>query len=131
MNLKAIGKLAAMLLLGGTLAGCIDADVDVAVTSATTAKATMTQVMGAEFYSMVKMSAEQAPADAPTDDEFCADGALTENADGTATCVIVEMMPGGRPPAATAVRRARDVAIAPRTAATANTAGMPSATIRM
>ena len=93
MNLKAIGKLTAMLLLGGALAGCIDADVDVVVTSQTTAKATMTQIMGADFYSMVKMNAEQAPADAPTDDEFCADGDLTENADGTATCVIEEEGP--------------------------------------
>ena len=93
MNLKAIGKLAAVLLLGGALTGCIDADVDVVVTSQTTAKATMTQVMGADFYSMVKMNAEQAPADAPTDDEFCADGDLTENADGTATCVIEEEGP--------------------------------------
>lgn len=92
MNLKSIGKLAATLLLAGSLAGCIDADVDVALTSETTAKATMTQVMGADFYSMVKMSAAEAPADpaAPKDDEFCADGDLTENADGTATCVIVE-----------------------------------------
>lgn len=90
MNLQSIGKLAAGLMLAGTLAGCIDADVDVALTSATTAKATMTQTMGADFYSMVKMSAAEAPADAPKDDQFCAEGELTENPDGTATCVIVE-----------------------------------------
>lgn len=90
MNLKSIGKLATMLLLGGALAGCIDADVDVVVTSETSARATMTQTMGAEFYSMIKMSAAEAPADAPKDDEFCAEGDLTENADGTATCIIVE-----------------------------------------
>jgi hypothetical protein len=90
MNLRSVCKLAAVLLLGSALAGCIDADVDVAVTSETTAKATTTQTMGADFYSMVKMSAAEAPADAPKDDEFCATGALTENADGTATCIIVE-----------------------------------------
>lgn len=90
MTFRVLGKLAAMLLLAGSLAGCIDAKVDVALTSETTAKATMTQVMGADFYSMVKMSAEQAAADAPKDDEFCADGELTENADASATCVVVE-----------------------------------------
>lgn len=91
MILRISGRLAAMLLLGGTLAGCIDADVDVVVTSATTAKATMTQTMGAEFYSMLKMDAEQAAdGEAANEDAFCADGVLTEKADGTATCTIVE-----------------------------------------
>ena len=93
MKLKTLGKLAAMLVLGAALTGCIDADVDVKLTSATTAKATMTQVMGADFYSMVKMSAEQAAADTNAnndEDQFCAKGELTENKDGTATCVIVE-----------------------------------------
>jgi hypothetical protein len=93
MYLNFIGKLTGMLLLGGALAGCIDADVDVAVTSETTARATMTQVMGADFYSMVKMSAAETDADAPKDDDFCADGDLTENSDGTATCIIVEEGP--------------------------------------
>ncbi|UJW84483.1 hypothetical protein [Devosia sp. SL43] len=90
MNLISIGKLAATMLLAGALAGCIDAEVDVVLTSETTARATMTQVMGADFYSMVKMSASETEADAPKDDDFCADGDLTKNADGTATCVIVE-----------------------------------------
>lgn len=88
MTFKTIGKFAVMLLLGGALTGCIDATVDVAITGPATARATMTQVMGADFYAMVKMSAEQSGgADA---DEFCAEGELTENADGSATCVIVE-----------------------------------------
>lgn len=93
MTLTTIGQLAATLLLGGALAGCIDARVDVALLSETTAKATVTQDMAADFYSMVKMSVEQAGADAPKDDEFCAKGELTENADGSATCVIVEEGP--------------------------------------
>ncbi len=91
MKLTVMGKLAAMLLVSAALAGCIDATVDVAVTSETTAKATMTQVMGADFYAMVKMNAESAEADA--EDEFCAEGELTENQDGSATCVIVEEGP--------------------------------------
>lgn len=84
MGLKIIGKLAATLALGAGLAGCIDVDVDLAITSQTTARATMTQTMGADFYAMVKMSGETG------DDEFCAEGDITENADGSATCVIVE-----------------------------------------
>lgn len=89
MKLNLIGKLAGVLLLSAGLAGCLDASVDVAVTSATTAKATMTQVMGADFYSMVKVSGEEAKA-SKDEDEFCAEGELTEAADGSATCVITE-----------------------------------------
>lgn len=87
MTLTAMGKLAATLLVGAALTGCIDAKVDVAVTSETTAKATMTQVMGADFYAMVKMSAES--EEAASEEEFCAEGELTEHDDGSATCVIV------------------------------------------
>ena len=84
-------KLAGALALGGMLAGCIDADVDVQLTSATTATATMTQVMGADFYAMIKMNAEQAEGeDARAEDQFCANGQLTENKDGSATCVTME-----------------------------------------
>lgn len=91
MTLNAIGKLAATLTLGLILTGCLDAKVDIALTSDTTAKATMTQIMGADFYSMVKMSAEQeAEGSESSDEDFCADGALTENADGSATCVTTE-----------------------------------------
>ena len=80
--------LAAGLALG--LAGCIDAKVDIEVLSETDARATLTQDMGADFYSMVKMSAEEADE---ADDAFCAEGTLSENADGSATCVIVEEGP--------------------------------------
>lgn len=90
MSIEKFGKFTAALLLGAALTGCIDADVDVALTSETTARATMTQVMGAEFYSMVVMGAQQAGEDASAEDEFCAEGELTEGADGSATCVIVE-----------------------------------------
>jgi hypothetical protein len=87
MGLKAIGKLAVTLMLGASLAGCIDATVDVELTSETTAKATLTQVMGADFYAMVKMSAEESEEGS---EEFCAEGELTEEADGSATCVVSE-----------------------------------------
>ncbi len=93
MALNWVVRLAGMLVLAGALAGCIDAKVDVAVTSMTTAKAVMTQVMAPEFYTMVKTNAAQAGTDAPAEDEFCAKGELTENADGSATCVLTEEGP--------------------------------------
>ena len=87
MSVKFLGKLAATALLAAGLAGCIDVNIDVAITSPTTAKATMTQVMSADVYAMVKMSAE---GEGAQEDGFCAEGTLTENGDGSATCVIVE-----------------------------------------
>ena len=87
MSVKLLSKLAAASLLAAGLAGCIDVTIDVAITSPTTARATMTQVMGADVYSMVKMSAESGETQG---DSFCAEGELTENGDGSATCVIVE-----------------------------------------
>lgn len=86
MTLKTIGKLAGAVLISAGLAGCIDATVDVEVTSDTTAKATMTQEMGADFYTMIKASA--AEDETASSDDFCAEGELTENSDGSATCVI-------------------------------------------
>ncbi|WP_236020878.1 hypothetical protein [Devosia sediminis] len=87
MSVKFLGKLGATALLAAGLAGCIDVNIEVAITSPTTAKATMTQVMGADVYAMVKMSAE---GENTGEDSFCAEGELTENADGSATCTIVE-----------------------------------------
>ncbi len=56
---------------------------DVYVTSSTTAKATVTSTMSSEVYGMFKGSDDEA---------FCAelDSILTENADGSATCVVSE-----------------------------------------
>jgi hypothetical protein len=87
MSVKFLGKLAATALLAAGLAGCIDVNIEVAITSPTTAKATMTQVMGADVYAMVKMGAEGQGA---SEDSFCAEGELTENADGSATFIITE-----------------------------------------
>ena len=91
MGLNWAGRLAGILLLAAGLAGCIDAKVDVTVTSMTNAKAVMTQVMAPEFYAMVKTNAAQAGA--PAEDEFCSKGGLTENQDGSATCVLAEEGP--------------------------------------
>jgi hypothetical protein len=91
MSVKLAGRLAGTLLLAMGLAGCIDAKVDVHLTSMTTAKAVMTQVMAPDFYAMVKTNEAQTETDAPADDDqFCAEGTLTENRDGGATCVIIE-----------------------------------------
>lgn len=93
MFIQALGKLAIMFALGAILTGCIEAEVDVEVTSATTAQATTTQIMGADFYAMVKMNAEEMGEDMPPEERFCAAGTLTENSDGTASCVITEQGP--------------------------------------
>lgn len=87
MGFATIGKLAAAMMLGLSLTGCIDATIDVELTSETTAKATLTQVMGADFYGMIKMSAED--SEEATSD-FCAEGDLVENDDGSATCTLVQ-----------------------------------------
>ncbi|MET3927264.1 hypothetical protein [Devosia sp. 2618] len=89
MALKIIGKLAATMLLGGALAGCIDVNVDVEVTSETTAKARLTQLMSADFYEIVQQDQGDGE-EGSENDGFCDDGELTENADGSASCVITE-----------------------------------------
>ncbi|WP_108396888.1 hypothetical protein [Devosia submarina] len=90
MILKALGKLAMLVVLAGSLAGCIDAKVEVELLSARTAKAVTTQIMGADFYTMIKMNEEEIGEDQPEEDRFCARGELSENSDGTASCVIRE-----------------------------------------
>lgn len=84
MTLSFLSRLAGVLALSGSLAGCLDATVDVQVLDEATGTLTMTQVMGADFYAMVKsgMGAGE------TETEFCEGGSLTEGADGSATCVI-------------------------------------------
>ncbi|WIY52958.1 hypothetical protein O9Z70_16165 [Devosia sp. YIM 151766] len=90
MHFNLFGKLAGVTLLTLGLAACVDVDIDVALTSQTTARATMTQTMGAELYAMVKMGAESEDSD---ESGFCDDGVLSENADGSATCSMTEEGP--------------------------------------
>lgn len=92
MTFSPIGRLAAILLLSAGLAACMDMSVDVEVTSQTTARATLTQVMSAQVYPMIKAS-EADRKDAKKEDAFCAEGELTENADGSADCVITREGP--------------------------------------
>jgi len=88
MTLQFFGRLAGVLTLTVGLAGCIDVTMDIEVKSETEGKATTTSVMGADFYAMAKAGA--ASGETKTEDGFCQEeGAqLTENADGSATCVL-------------------------------------------
>jgi len=86
MKLSLIGRVAGVLALTMGLAACVDMTEELAVTSDTTAKATMTMTMGADIYAMMKSANT---AETKPEDKFCAKEGeqLTENADGSATCV--------------------------------------------
>jgi hypothetical protein len=88
MKLVNLGRLAGVVALTMGLAACVDMTEEVNLTSDTTAKATMTMVMGADIYTMMKSANT---AETKPEDKFCAkDGEqLTENSDGSATCVAV------------------------------------------
>jgi len=88
MSLNILGKVAGILALTVGLAGCMDVTMEIDVQTETTGKATTTSVMGADIYSMMKAGAG---SDDAGDDGFCkeAGATLTENADGSATCLLV------------------------------------------
>lgn len=91
MSVTALGKLTCAAILAMGLSACVDVDIDVAVTGEGMARAEMTQTMSAELYQMVKLNAEQAKkADLPERNAFCADGKVTENSDGSATCLLTD-----------------------------------------
>lgn len=83
MIAKTLGRIAGILALTIGLAGCVDVAMDIEVLSDTQGKATTVATMRAEFYAMAK--ADQSA------EGFCkeAGATLTENADGSATCVLV------------------------------------------
>jgi hypothetical protein len=81
------GRLVATLLVAGTLAGCVDAAVEVELTGPGAARAVVTQTMGADFYAM--LTAEDGEDGEEALRRFCSDGKLTENRDRSATCTIV------------------------------------------
>jgi hypothetical protein len=96
MILKSIGQLAGALALTVGLAGCFDVSMDLEVLTETTGKATTTIAVGADTYPMLKafasMPQEGADASAPPPAmDFCnkPGETLTENADGSATCVMI------------------------------------------
>lgn len=83
MSITALGKIAAVVLLGAGLSACVDVTVDVALTSETTAKATTTMVMGAEFHAMMTAGG----------DAFCGKGVASQTKDGGSSCVLVSEGP--------------------------------------
>ena len=91
MQVRWIGRLGGILALTLALAGCVDVTMDVKVRNAAEAQVTMTQVISAQFYPMIKAS-KSSEAGASSDD-FCKNedgGTLVENADGSATCTITK-----------------------------------------
>jgi hypothetical protein len=92
MTLMTFARLAGVLALTAGLAGCIDMTAEIDVLSETTGKATTTMTMGAEFYPMIKQMAAAGGENAKPEDGFCQEegDVLTENADGSATCVSVK-----------------------------------------
>ena len=86
MNFNLFGRIAGAVALTVALTGCIDVTMDLEIQNETTGKATMTSVMGKDFYAMVKAGAESETADS---EGFCKEegSVLTELADGSAECV--------------------------------------------
>lgn len=91
MNFKILGRLAGVLAVTAGLAGCMDVNAQIEVLSATTGKATTAMTIGADFYPMIKQMSEAGGSDTKSE-PFCKkEGeALTENADGSATCVTTK-----------------------------------------
>ena len=94
MNFNILGRLAGVagaLVITAGLAGCMDVNAEIDVQSATTGKATTSMTIGADFYPMIKQMAASGDASTKTE-PFCGKEGeeLTENADGSATCVTVK-----------------------------------------
>jgi hypothetical protein len=85
MKFALIGKIAGALALTMSLAACVDMTQDIKVTSTTTADLIVTTVMSKDIYPMIKAGAAGDDAE-----PFCKEegSTLTENADGSATCVM-------------------------------------------
>ena len=92
MKLTTLGKIAGALAVTIALAGCVDMTEEVNVTSDTNAKTTMTMTMGADIYSMLKAADSASQEGATTSEKFCSKPGeqLTENKDGSATCVATQ-----------------------------------------
>jgi hypothetical protein len=92
MTTNFLGKYAAILMMGVGLAGCVNADVEVAFVDSTSAHVMTTTTIGADFYGMIKTAEAEAAEGSEetlemTSGGFCDTGDLTENDDGSATCV--------------------------------------------
>jgi hypothetical protein len=87
MTFKLLSRLAGAIALTVGLAGCMDVTMEMDILSETTGKATTTSVMAADVYAMMKAGASSED----NSEGFCEEtgATLTENADGSATCVII------------------------------------------
>jgi len=87
MNFQTFGRLAGAITIAIGLSGCLDMTMDLELLSETAGKSTVTSVMGADIYPMVKAGA----SGESSGEGFCEEenSVLTENADGSATCVQV------------------------------------------
>ncbi|HEY4202007.1 MAG TPA: hypothetical protein VGM83_15750 [Devosiaceae bacterium] len=85
MGRRLLARIGGILALTMALSGCIDARLNVDVLTDKTARATLTQTMAADFYAMIKADGDKGHR------RFCKEtgAVLTENHDGSATCVIV------------------------------------------
>jgi hypothetical protein len=95
MNLRILGQLAGALALTVGLAGCMDVTMELEVLDETNGRMVTTATVGADIYPMLKAGMAQGAAGADGtaapagENDFCkeAGDVLTENADGSATCV--------------------------------------------
>jgi hypothetical protein len=90
MTIKSFGRLVGALALALGLAGCIDATMEVEVTSEATARGTMIQVMDKAIYDMVEQGRKSGAAS--TESDFCDDGKLTLEGE-KAICTVVRQGP--------------------------------------
>jgi hypothetical protein len=98
MNFGILGRFAGAVALTVGLAGCMDVTMELEVLDETNGRMTTTAVVGADFYPMMKAGMAQAgaatdgAAAAPAEPGFCEEegDVLTENADGSATCVSIK-----------------------------------------
>ncbi len=90
MNFQILGRIAGVLAITAGLAGCVDVDAEIEVLSETTGKATTSMTMSSEIYPMLKEMTQSGGDQA--DSDFCEEegDVLTENADGSATCLSVK-----------------------------------------
>ncbi|MBD8066296.1 hypothetical protein IC608_12530 [Devosia sp. PTR5] len=87
MRLLSLGKIVATLALAAALSACLDATVDVALTSPGAARVSIVETMGADFYAMLDTEAGKDEGDGA---EYCLHGRLRLDGDGSAICTQVE-----------------------------------------
>jgi hypothetical protein len=90
MTIKSLGRLAGVLAVTIGLAGCIDATMEVEVTSETSARGIVTEVMDKAIYDMVETGRESGAAS--TSSDFCDGGKLTLEGE-KAICTLVREGP--------------------------------------